>query len=725
MRSCWILKLSKAGFLFGTLSAKVLKKGGLSAKGLMKGVLPTEVLTKGDTSAAAQPNARSFTLLLLAPRTHQRGRGVTAAIPCPSLSIQFNSALITLFILLLSVSSFGQFKLSDELKPAKPTEPLNYLFPVNPGQPNFLTGTMGELRSTHFHAGIDVRTNNMVGIPILAAQNGYVSRIIVGTGGYGHAMMITHPDGNTSLYGHLDQFKGPIANHILEEHYARKSFNLDLNFTPNQYPIAKGDTIGLSGNTGGSSGPHLHFEIRNPNNEALNPLAFGFTEVEDKIAPLAFRIALKTMDANTRVNDKFGRYEFGLVRNGNSARLLSPIFAHGKIGIEILAHDKLDRSQFRCGISKIEVYVDSVLTFQQQIDKIDFNTTRDIVTLMDYKSLKTKGAHFNKLYIEDGNPLQFYPSKNLGFVYVNEGTKKIKIVLSDFAGNESTANFSLQYDAPTNEVPFLESLLKPFDYEVVENTLVIHSKPCGAKEKPILLFEKGKAIEVNSSYRNINHLVYLIDLKKSLPDSVKTCQGSIAFNFKDVVPSQTDYTHYSNHIDIQFQDGALYDTLYLNLSEVQKNNRTIYSIGNLLTPIHGSVSITLKETGIDGNKQIAAYHVEGNLYEYAGGAWSKDRITFNTTELGDFVLLTDSVPPTIARISCTGLSARFRIRDNLSGIEKYEANINGEWLLMKYDYKTGILQSERLDKKKLLKGEFELKVTDRAGNERVYRQRVL
>lgn len=629
-------------------------------------------------------------------------------------------------VMLVCLSTSAQFKLADELKPTKPSEPItNYLFPVNPGQPNFLAGTMGELRSTHFHAGIDVRTNNMVGMPILATQNGYISRIIVGTGGYGHAVMITHPDGNTSLYGHLDQFKGPVAKHILEEHYRQKSFDLDLNFNANQFPVAKGDTIGLSGNTGGSSGPHLHFEIRNANNEALNPLAFGFTEVEDKIAPLAIRIALKTMDASARVNDKFGRYEFGLVRSGNTARLAAPVFAHGKIGIEILAHDKLDRSQFRTGISKIEVYQDSLLTFQQEIDKIDFNTSRDIVTLMDYKSLKTKGARFNKLYIEDGNPLQFYSGKNSGFVQVNEGTKKIKIVLRDFVGNESTAIFSLKYDPPTNEVPFLENLLKPLEYEVVENTLVIHAKPCGGKEKPIQLFEKGKKVEVYTSYRNINHLVYLIDLKKSLPDSIVTCQGSISLNYKDVIPSKTDYTHYSNHIDIQFPNGALYDTLYLNLSETQKNNRTVYSIGNLLTPIHGSVTITLKQTGINGNKQIAAYHVEGNRYEYVGGAWSNDRISFNTSELGDFVLLTDSLPPTISRISCTALSARFRIRDNLSGIEKYEANINGEWLLMKYDYKTGILQSERLDKKKFLKGDFELKVTDRAGNERVYRQRIL
>ncbi len=677
------------------------------------------------STAKANAHGSSYPLQVRLP-THQLHFGLSATILRPSLPATFNFTLFTLFILSFSLSSFAQFKLAEELKTTKSTEPTsNYLFPINPGQLNILTGTMGELRSTHFHAGIDVRTNSMVGIPILATHSGYISRVIVGTGGYGHCIMITHPDGNISLYGHLEQFKGAIAKYVLTEHYKRKSFDLDLRFASNQFLITKGDTIALSGNTGSSAGPHLHFEIRNPSNEALNPLAFGFTEVVDKLAPMAFRIALKTMDANARVNDKFGRYEFGLVRNGNSARLPAPILAHGKIGVEILAHDKLDGSQFRCGISKIQMYVDSVLTFEQQIDKIDFNTSRDIVTLLDYKSLKTKGVRFNKLYVEDGNPLKFYPIKNPGFVYLSKGNRKVKIVLRDFAGNESVAHFTMKSDPPTGEVPFLENLIKPLDYEVVENTLIVYTKPCGVKEKSIQLFVKGKIVEARAAYKHINHKVYLIDLKRILPDSIATCKGSIALNYKDVVPSQTEYKYYSDRVDIQFPDGSLYDTLYLNLSETKRINRAVYSIGNLLTPIHGSISITLKQTGLGGNPKMAAYHEEGNRFEYLGGEWNDDRISFNTRELGNFTILADSVPPEIGRISCTPLYARFRIRDNLSGIETFEAKINAEWLLMKYDYKTGILQSERLDKKRFLKGDFELKVTDRAGNESVYQQKIL
>ena len=176
----------------------------------------------------------------------------------------FGWGIFAFLFLLLEQPLLAQLKLPTEPKVEGETSNLSgYLFPVNPGQPNFLAGTMGELRSTHFHAGIDIRTNSSVGVPIRATQNGYISKVIVGSYGYGHALLLQHPDGNTSLYGHLDQFKGAIADFVLNEQYRRKSFDIDINLEPNQFPINKGDTIALSGNTGGSSGPHLHFEIRN------------------------------------------------------------------------------------------------------------------------------------------------------------------------------------------------------------------------------------------------------------------------------------------------------------------------------------------------------------------------------------------------------------------------------------------------------------------------------
>src|SRR5688572_14588186 len=217
-----------------------------------------------------------------------------------------------------------------------------YLYPINPGQPGSLAGTMGELRSTHFHSGIDIRTNNLIGFPVLASKSGFISRITVSPSGYGNVLYITHPDGNTSLYAHLDRFKGAIANYILKEQYKDQTANVDLFFTPDQFSVKRGDTVAISGNSGSSSGPHLHFDIRDSDNYALNPLLVeGFPEIVDELPPAVEKIALKTLDIDSRINDKFGRFEFYAQRVGNEFVFPSPILATGNIGVEILAKDKL------------------------------------------------------------------------------------------------------------------------------------------------------------------------------------------------------------------------------------------------------------------------------------------------------------------------------------------------------------------------------------------------
>jgi hypothetical protein len=644
-------------------------------------------------------------------------------------SLRLSSFSFAVICLAFAHFSIAQFSLPNEIILNKAPELEPYLFPVNPGQPNFLAGTMGELRTTHFHAGIDVRTNSMIGVPILATQQGYVSRIIVGSYGYGHALMIKHPDGNTSLYGHLDKFKGSIARYVLEEQYKRKSFDLDINFEVSQFPIQRGDTIGLSGNTGGSNGPHLHFEIRDQNNEALNPLSFGFTEVKDKYSPIALKVALVTMDKNSRVNDRFGRFEFSLVRSGNNYKLPFPILATGRIGVEILAHDKIDLSQFRCGISQIEMRVDSARVFTQEINKFSFEDSYDIVTMMDFKTLKTKGARFNKLYVGDGNALKFYDGViSKGIIQIAEGQRKIAITLRDFSGNKSNVNFNLKFDPLTEDARFLEAMQKPIDFDIVENTLVINSKPCsGQKDGNAVIHVNGIQNTISPSYSNSLRNVYLIDLRSGLPDSIQTCTGTVPLNFKDIIPSGTDYDYYSDLIDIKFKNGNIYDTLYLTTShEISEKGREKFTIATLTTPLHNTISITLKPTlSYPKTEKTFAYHIEGNRFEFVGGDWVNGRIQFNTKELGQFTILADSTPPSIGRIYCNSRTARFRIYDNLSGIAKYEANINGEWLLMKYDYKTGIVQSERLDTKKSLTGDFQLKVTDRAGNERIHTQKIL
>jgi hypothetical protein len=624
---------------------------------------------------------------------------------------------------LAAIHAFGQFNNPTRDGMAGSSENMTYQFPFNPGQPNQLAGTMGELRSNHFHAGIDIRTNNTVGLPILAAADGYVSRISSSPFGYGNVIYLAHPNGQTTVYGHLDQFKGAVASHLLKEQYARKSFEIDLTLEPHQFKVTKGDTIGLSGNTGGSNGPHLHFEIRNENNEAINPLTFGFKEVNDLLAPLAQKIALRTLDQNSRINDQFGRFEFYLIRNGNNFSLSKPILASGRIGIELLAHDKVDKAHFRCGINYIELFADDQKIFQQKIETIDFQKTRQILAVMDYPTLKTKGSRFNKLYIDAGNQLPFYDSSlSGGFVHVADKTVQLKALLKDISGNTSTVSFQLKPSPIVQQVPTLGSVTKPIDFEVHHHTLIVTRKASPTDSVGNLdLYENGIKYSFSVSYFNQNRHVFLIDLKRHQPDSVVIDQFSLPLFFAGRIPSGIPYTFYSNWADITFKSNSLYDTLYLQLYR-KKGPSEIYAIGTRLTPLFNHVTIRLKTEKEYGPK-AAVYNISGG-YDYLGGKIENGKMEFSTRELGDFAILEDTVPPTIYRIRCTPTSARFRIRDNLSGIAEYEANINGEWLLMTYDYKTGIIQSQRKDGK-LLKGDFQLRVTDRSGNVKIYTQKIL
>lgn len=608
--------------------------------------------------------------------------------------------------------------------PAREGVPAGYLFPINPGQPSYLAGTMGELRSTHFHGGIDIRTNNRIGIPVLATQIGYVSRAQVGPIGYGTVIYITHPDGKVSVYAHLDKILGKLGMTVKREQYKRKSFEVNLYFQENEFRVNRGDTIALSGNTGSSQGPHLHFEIRE-GNYVLNPLKFGFTEIVDNIPPAGQKIALRTLDINSRINDRFGRFEFTLIKRSNQEYVLPfPILAYGKIGVELLGNDRMDNSNGRCGINYIEMFVDSQRVFSQYIEKVDLEETRGILALMDYSASEFRGKRYNKLYIGDGNRLPFYQTEQDGIITVRDANRRVNIVLKDESGNTSTIRFSLRKVPITDEIKLSTSRTSRLDYEVLENVLAIASRPCPDNNE-LRVFTKGKETILPYAYKSAQQVVYLMDLREQQPDSVKACTGDLSFHFKDVVPSSTQYTYYSDRVDVVFPSKALFDTLFLNSNHYIDGDREYFTIGSRSTPLHRSIRVTLKPVNPQTPaKNLAVYHRQGLSYNYVGGEWNNGKVRFSTQEFGEFTFLTDTIAPAINRIRLDRQNARFRIRDGRSGIAYYEASINGQWVLMAYDLKRGILQSDKLDPKKAFRGDFELKVVDRAGNERIFRQKI-
>jgi len=571
----------------------------------------------------------------------------------------------------------------------------------------------------------------MIGMPVRASKSGYISRITSSGVGYGNVIYITHPDGNTTLYAHLDKFKGPVAKHILQEQYRLKSGEIDLYFNPDEFTIVRGDTIGLSGNSGSSGGPHLHFDIRDSENNALDPIKVaGFTELADKYPPTAEKIALRTLDINARINDRFGRFEFYAQRVGNNFVIANPIFATGNIGIEIVAKDKLAyKSQFFGGVNHIEVKVDSQLIFKQAIDKVNIAETRAIYTLMDFKTMRNKGTRFYKLYIDDGNNLKFYgQSPGTGKVKVNpKKESSIEIIMKDSDGNSSNVSFRLHPDELAKEVPSLEMISEEITSDIMENTMIVTAKACamlsGNKAR---IFLDGTSREMEPNYFNQNQAVYLIDLRKTIPDSIVVCEKSLLPKINATVPSGTEYKFYGNLMDITFSQDAIYDTVYLNTNyTLTTAGYEIYTIGNKAVPLNKTISVSLKpRMSYPKQPNMAVYRVNGKGNTYLGGDWVNDRINFNTREFGDFMVLQDSIAPTIKPVFVNSTSARFKIKDNLSGISVYEATVNGEWVLMHFDNKNGVIWTETLNKSVPMRGLFHLTVTDNAGNKSTFKQKI-
>jgi hypothetical protein len=590
---------------------------------------------------------------------------------------------------------------------------------------------MGELRSTHFHSGIDIRTNNMIGFPVRASKSGYISRVTMGPTGYGNIIYITHPDGNTTLYAHLDKFNGAVAKHVLEEQYKSQTSEIDLFFTENQFKVKQGDTIALSGNSGGSTGPHLHFDIRDPNNYALDPLQVAdFPEVAEKLPPAPEKIAVRTLDKNSRINDRFGRFEFyAATRVGNNYSIASPIIASGVIGVEIIAKDRLaPKSPFYGGVNYIEMRVDSQLVFSQAIEKIDITETRAIYTLMDFKTFRNKGTRFYKLYIDDGNALKFYDkSPGSGKILINKKkVSTVQITMKDSYGNSSLVTFQITPMEPAKDVKTLEPLTVPITYDITENVMTVAAKPCTAAETKAKIYAKGSVTEVLPDYSNFNRSIYLIDLRTTIPDSVVVCDEAIVPNINVSVPSSIEYKYYGDRMNIEFPAESLYDTLYLNTNHMlMSDSSEVYTIGDRTFPLRKGIQVSLLPVRkINWTPSHDVYRQAGKGYSFVGGELVNGRINFTTREFGNFVVLVDRVPPTIRMVTANFSAVRFKIKDELSGIEKFEATINGKWILMHYDSKTATIWSELLDKKTPLKGDFELKVTDKAGNTAVFTRKI-
>ena len=299
--------------------------------------------------------------------------------------------------------------------------------------PLYLSGTFGELRSNHFHSGLDIKTEGVEGKIVSAVWSGTVSRIVVSPYGYGNALYIDHPNGLTSVYAHLQRFNTAIQSYVREQQYAKENYALDIAVPAGKFRLNQGDIVALSGNSGGSGGPHLHFELRNTADQTpVNPLLHGIV-IQDNIAPTIQSVRIVELD---------DRFQIHSVQKASNAQTYSV----GKtIGIEIEAFDRLNGASNKNGVNKIELKKNGLPLFSFAINGFPFHETRYLNSHINYEEKACCRKTYSRMYLLPGNVLDLYKKgADEGLIELDSGqTAELMLTVYDFEGNKQSLSFTI------------------------------------------------------------------------------------------------------------------------------------------------------------------------------------------------------------------------------------------------------------------------------------------
>ncbi len=311
--------------------------------------------------------------------------------------------------------------------------------------PIVLAGTFGELRSNHFHSGLDIKTQQREGLEVKAAAGGYISRINIQHYGYGKALYVQHPNGYTTVYGHLQKLAPKFKEYLRKHQYQKESYEIELFPEPGELKVEKGELIAYSGNTGGSGGPHLHFEIRDGNQRPMNAQMFGL-DVADSREPLIQGLFAYPLGDDAHVNNSQARQKLRLIPQNDGTYTTSEVEACGEIGFGISTVDQQDMAYNHNGVFKIEANLNGDKVFEINFEKFSFAETRHLNQLIDYEYYANNKSRVQKLYKNQGNPLSIYGE------LVEEGKLNIKdsldyqytIRVTDFKGNEKVVRIPIK-----------------------------------------------------------------------------------------------------------------------------------------------------------------------------------------------------------------------------------------------------------------------------------------
>jgi murein DD-endopeptidase MepM/ murein hydrolase activator NlpD len=497
--------------------------------------------------------------------------------------------------------------------------------------PPIISGSFGELRGNHFHSGMDFKTNQRQGYPVYAVADGFISRLRVQSVGFGNAIYITHPNGFSTVYGHLQRFNDRIAQTVKNYQYRIESFEVDFPLLPIEIPVRKGEIIAWSGNSGSSGGPHLHFEIRDSQTEeTINPQLFGLT-VPDRVKPVISGMYVYRLNGLPFSDQTLKQYFQVTGAGGTYALNKAPVInLSGDVGFGIVTYDRNSASQNPVGVYSIELFVDGQRIYTSVWERFFFHHSRSINAHLDYPAYIASRSRIQKSFVEPGNFLTLYKDLvNNGVVNISDNIiHDVKYVVKDVAGNTSNLSFRIKYN-PNSVLPVKELPSKSRFFFDVEN-----------------IFET--------------------------PD------------FKLLAPKGAFYSNLDFRYDVSAKPAGGFSKMHHVHTRLMPINEGvtlwIRADSTLRAELRDKAVIVNSRGGSIGGSYENGF-IKATTRDFGNYYIKMDTVPPRITPLNisDGKVLTNV--PTIS----------FKISDNLSGLKSYRATIDGKWILMEYDAKRALL----------------------------------
>ena len=533
--------------------------------------------------------------------------------------------------------------------------------------PIALSATFGEIRPNHIHAGLDIKTQGVEGKKVYAVADGYVSRIGVSPYGYGNVLYITHYDGYTSVYAHLQRFSGEIAKFVKQYQYKHKKFASQIYPDADKFPVKKGDLIAYSGNSGGSGGPHLHFEIRHTVSEKpVNPMYFGY-KIEDDAKPLIQGVAVYPLGDESTLEGGIKPMYFSVEGSNGKYKLKDRNVVHGngEMAFGICTYDLVGTQTNKDGPYLYELFLNDELAFQVEADSFSYSEPRYVNSLLDYRHYKQKKSSYVRTEVDPFNKLQMIEVKN-GTVFVEEGdTVNVRFKISDYAGNSSQISFKMV----GSEYVWVERPQhRRSEYFV---------KADGTMNSEITIEAFSVALERGTLFRD-----------EWMPTGQRDEKGCCSRIYRFGTDEMTTFKNYK--LRLRPND------------EWADHPRKFIAY-------------------IDGNGKVSSL----------GGTMKNGCMEVETRSLGEFTIKIDSVAPKVSASNFKDgqsvkelKSLRFKITDDMTGIETYDIYLDGVWVLGKYDAKNALLYYEFDEKMKAGVNNVKVIVTDGVGNKKTLETKV-